>query len=71
MGSFDTLARSGSKSFRVAIGLADGPINGEFAVQFAEGTLARPLKEIALELQLSDSPTLEMGPTLTVVRESS
>lgn len=67
MGSFDTLARSGSKSFRVAIGLADGPIN-QFAVQFAEGTGASP-KEIALELQLSDIPH-SMGPTLTVVRET-
>ncbi len=68
MGSFDTLARSGSTSFRVAIGLADGPI-GHFAIQFAEGTGASP-KEIALELRLSDSPP-EAAPTLTILREGS
>ena len=68
MGSFDTLARSGSTSFRVAIGLADGPIS-QFAIQFAEGIGASP-QEIALELRLSDSPP-EAAPTLAIVREAS
>lgn len=67
MGSFDTVARSGCTSFRVAIELADAPI-GEFAIQFAEGTNVSP-KEVALELRLSDGP-LETAPTLTIVREN-
>lgn len=67
MGSFDTVARSGCTSFRVAIELADGPIS-EFAVRFAEGTNVSP-KEAALELRLSDSPS-ETAPTLTIVREN-
>ncbi len=67
MGSFDTVARSGCASFRVAIGLANGPIS-EFAVQCAEGTNVSP-KEVALELRLSDSPS-ETAPTLTIVREN-
>ena len=67
MGSFDTLARSGSTSFRVAIGL-DGSPFGDFAIQFAEGAGAS-LKETALELRLSDSSP-ETGPTLTIVREA-
>ena len=68
MGSFDTLARSGSASFRVAIGLADGPIS-QFAVQFAQGADLCP-KEIALDLQLSDSQP-ERAPTLTIARDAS
>ena len=67
MGSFDTLARSGSSSFRVAIGLNGGPFR-QFAIEFAEGA-DTSLKEITLELQLSDSPP-ETGPTLTIVREA-
>ena len=68
MGSFDTLARPGSTSFRVAIGLDGGPFS-QFAIQFAKGA-GDSLKEIALELQLSESPQ-QMGPTLTMVREAS
>ena len=67
MGAFDTLARSGSTSFRVAIGL-DGSPFGDFAIQFAAGAGAS-LKETALELRLSDSSP-ETGPTLTIVREA-
>ena len=67
MGSFDTLARSGSTSFRVAIGLVDSPIS-EFAIQFAEGINVSP-REVALELHLSDSPSAT-APTLTIVREN-
>ena len=51
MGSFDTLARSGSTSFRVAIGLDGGPFR-QFAIEFARGADAS-LKEIALESELS------------------
>ena len=67
MGSFDTLARSGSTSFRVAIGLDGGPFR-QFAIEFARGADAS-LKEIALELELSDRPP-KGGPTLTIVREA-
>lgn len=67
MGSFDTLARAESSSFRVAIGLADGPISG-FAIQFTEGTDVSP-KEAVLEVHLSDGPS-ETAPTLTIVREN-
>ena len=41
MGSFDTLARSGSTSFRVAIGLDGGPFS-QFAIQFAKGARRLP-----------------------------
>lgn len=67
MGSFDTLARSGSTSFRVAIGLDGGPFD-QFAVQFAEGA-GVSLKEITLELRLSGSSS-ETDSTLTVIREA-
>lgn len=67
MGSFDTLARTGSTSFRVAIGLADGPFS-RFAIKFAEGTNVSP-KEVALEVRLSGKPS-ETAPTLTIVREN-
>ena len=67
MGTFGTLARSGSTSFRVAIGLNDGPV-GQFAIQFTEGA-GGSLKEFALDLQLSDGPP-ETGPTLAIVRET-
>ncbi len=66
MGSFDTLARSRSMSFRVGVGLTGGPFN-QFAIQFADGAKACP-KEIALELQLSDRDP-DDGPTLSIVRE--
>lgn len=68
MGSFDTVARSGSTSFRVSVGLAGGPFN-QLAIQFADGAEGCP-KEIGLELQLSDSHP-EERPTLSIVRESS
>lgn len=68
MGSYDNLARSGSTSFRVAIGLDGGPFSC-FAIQFAEGA-GNTLKEIELELQLSEG-SQQMGPTLTMVREAS
>ncbi len=67
MGSFDTIARSGSTSFRLAIGLEGGPFE-QFAIQFAKGA-GGSLIEIALELRLSDSPS-ENGPTITMVREA-
>ena len=67
MGSFDTLARSGSASFRVAIGLADGPIS-QFAIQFAQGADVCP-QETALNLQLSSSRP-ETAPTLTIARDA-
>ena len=66
MGSFDTLARSGCTSFRVSIGIEGGPFD-RFAIEFAEGVDAS-LREVALELQLSDSPS-ETVPTMTIVRE--
>ena len=68
MGSFDTLARSGCTSFRVAIGLESGPFR-QFAIEFARSADAS-LKETALEIKLSDSPP-QPGPTLTIVREAS
>ena len=68
MGTFDTLARTGSTSFRVAIGLDGSPFS-KFAIEFAKG-VGGALKEIALELQLFDS-SQQMGPTLTMVREAS
>ena len=68
MGPYDNLARSGSTSFRVAISLDGGPFS-QFAIQFAEGA-GDSLKEIELELQLSNS-SQQVGPTLTMVREAS
>lgn len=65
MGSFDSLARSGSTSFRVAIGLADSPI-GRFGIRFARDADVCP-KEIALDLQLSDGQA--EAPTLAITRE--
>ena len=68
MGSFETLARPGATSFRVAIGLDGGPF-GQFALRFAEGAGAS-LRETELELRLTDSSS-ESGPTLTIVREAA
>ena len=68
MGSFDTLARSGADSFRVATGWEGGPFS-QFAIEFAKGDTLR-LKENELKLKLSDSPS-EMDSTLTIVREIS
>ena len=68
MGSFDSVARSGSTSFRVAIGLTGGPFS-QFAIRFERGAGVVP-KETVLELQLSDG-SAETEPTLTVVREGS
>ena len=68
MGSFDTLARSGSTSFRVGVGLVGGPFD-RFAIQFSDGAGACP-REMALELKLSDSRS-KRRPTLSIVREES
>ena len=68
MGSFGTLARSGSTSFRVAIRLCGGPIS-EFAVRFAEGTSVSP-KEVELEVLLAETPAAK-AQTLTVSREDA
>ncbi len=67
MGPFDTLARSGSTSFRVAIDLAGGPIS-RLALRFQKGAKVSP-KEVALEAHLADDPG-ETDPALTIVRES-
>ena len=67
LGSFATLARSGTTSFRVGIGLEGGPFS-HFAIQFTEGHSASP-KEVTLELQLSDSEPATV-PTLTITRET-
>ncbi len=68
MGSFDTIARSGSRSFRVAIGLAGSPI-GRFAIEFEPGAEVCP-RETFLDLHLSGSRS-KTARTLTIRREAA
>ena len=67
MGDFESVARSGCTSFRVAIGLGSGPFR-QFAIDFAENADAS-FKETKLEIQLSDG-ALQPDQTLTIVREA-
>ena len=66
MGSFESIARSGCESFRVALGLDKGLFH-RFAVNFAKSS-DTPLEQVRLEMQMYDRAS-QPGPSLTIDRE--